>query len=655
MKNLISQILVWTLIFSQASFGAGRIQGSDVKSLTEVNSVSNRLIPTDKIYDVTNLQQLSTSISSGAIGGSGGGSTNYIAASTGVSIGSWVAYQNTAQSAPVTGTGGAPTVTFATSTDSSLVGPQNFLFTKGASNLQGQGFSYPFTIDAAFQSKPLTVSFLYSVASGTYVDGDMTCWLFDVTNSQLIQPSGSTIQNVIGATAKKLEFQTNSNSTSYRLIFHVASTSALAYTLRFDQFAVSPNTTSTGGIATDWQSYTPTFQGFGTPTSVEFQYRREGPDLVVRGKFVSGTSTAVEARIGLPTGLTSADTTKIPSIQPAGGRLEFNQTSVDEEVMLIEPSVTYFTVGYKSTGFQSFAKTTGVIAAANGWVLGFTARAQIQGWGTSQVLSSDTDTRVVAASYFLSANQNPGLGGQINFDSKLYDTHSAVTTGVGSWKFTAPIPGKYRISGIALYATGASRQYLQLFKNGSSFAYTGILGPNPNDATTIAKEIDLLAGDYIDIRVTGTITIGGSGIPYNTYIDISRIPGPAQIAMSEKVYLQYTGNAGTALTANVTNIDFTTKVVDSHGAWNGTVFTAPRPGWYDVKGSLNFSASATRDYYFYINGVQKYNMNVATSAATSFIVGGSYLNAGDTLTIRSDSAGTLTNSATAHWISITSQ
>jgi hypothetical protein len=175
------------------------------------------------------------------------------------------AYANTAGVAPVNGTGGSPSVTIARSTTTPLVGTASLLFTKGASNLQGNGASYDFTIDSAYQAKAMTLSFLYSVASGTYASGDVTMWLYDKTNSVLIQPSASTLNNVLGAAQQKCEFQTNSNSTSYRLIFHVSSTSALAYSLLLDSVSVSPNTTSSGSIKTP--TITKLTSGSGTYTT----------------------------------------------------------------------------------------------------------------------------------------------------------------------------------------------------------------------------------------------------------------------------------------------------------------------------------------------------------------------------------------------------
>jgi len=59
-------------------------------------------------------------------------------------------------------------------------------------------------------------------------------------------------------------------------------------------------------IPSTWTSYTPTFTGFGTASGVSFYYSRDGANLKVSGVFTSGTSTATEAQISLPSGLTIA-------------------------------------------------------------------------------------------------------------------------------------------------------------------------------------------------------------------------------------------------------------------------------------------------------------------------------------------------------------
>lgn len=61
-------------------------------------------------------------------------------------------------------------------------------------------------------------------------------------------------------------------------------------------------------LTTEWKSYTPTFTGLGTVSNVAFEYRRQGPNLKIRGSVMSGTSTATPGTFSLPPGLKIAST-----------------------------------------------------------------------------------------------------------------------------------------------------------------------------------------------------------------------------------------------------------------------------------------------------------------------------------------------------------
>lgn len=133
----------------------------------------------------------------------------------------------------------------------------------------------------------------------------------------------------------------------------------------------------------DWTSYTPTFTGFGTVTGIECQQQRVTSNLNVRCKFTSGAVTAAEARISLPSGLTSADTTKIPSLQMIG-RMSINSNGAYSTSVLIEPSVTYFTFGVQFAGSNDLTKANGTALTANGNLNSFFASIPIQGWSSNQ-------------------------------------------------------------------------------------------------------------------------------------------------------------------------------------------------------------------------------------------------------------------------------
>lgn len=125
---------------------------------------------------------------------------------------------------------------------------------------------------------------------------------------------------------------------------------------------------------------------------------------------------------------------------------------------------------------------------------------------------------------------------------------------------------------------------------------------------------------------------------------------------NRKVYLQYTGNGGTSITANTTDIDFTSSVVDSHSAWSGTVFTAPYDAFYVVHGQWLSTANVGADTEMYIGGVENVRVFADYATATNHHFSGSiYMTAGQQLSIRSDAGATLSNSSGSHWISIYSQ
>lgn len=170
----------------------------------------------------------------------------------------WATYADAAAATPVDGTGGSPTVTFTRSTSSPIRGSADFLITKDAANRQGQGASYAFTIDSADCSKLCKISF-DSKVSAAFVAADVAVYVYDVTNATLITPSSVGIPAVTTNGAfNEINFVT-STSLSYRLIFHVASTNASAYTVNINNVLAGPGRTTSGAIVGMWTAYTPTW------------------------------------------------------------------------------------------------------------------------------------------------------------------------------------------------------------------------------------------------------------------------------------------------------------------------------------------------------------------------------------------------------------
>jgi hypothetical protein len=92
----------------------------------------------------------------------------------------------------------------------------------------------------------------------------------------------------------------------------------------------------------------------------------------------------------------------------------------------------------------------------------------------------------------------------VDFATEVFDTHDAVTTGA-SWKFTAPVAGKYFVGAHVVYVGVADTwsTYLSLFKNGSGPTQTLCLSDQPtslSQGTPGCVVVSLAKGDYFDLR-----------------------------------------------------------------------------------------------------------------------------------------------------------
>lgn len=145
-------------------------------------------------------------------------------------------------------------------------------------------------------------------------------------------------------------------------------------------------------------------------------------------------------------------------------------------------------------------------------------------------------TNNIFAQYRVSTSQT--LTAQVNFNTQVYDTASAVTTGA-SWKFTCPADegGYYAIScNVNCNATSGwnagDSVFLLLYKNNSTLdapAYLDLeyMPAAGTHAPTLSGHavVSLAAGDYIDVRVdknTANAITSSTGIN-NSVISIARL------------------------------------------------------------------------------------------------------------------------------------
>jgi len=225
-------------------------------------------------------------------------------------------------------------------------------------------------------------------------------------------------------------------------------------------------------------------------------------------------------------------------------------------------------------------------------------------------MSDSADTRVVAARYSLSAAQTvtDNTPTTVIWNTTAnggYDTHSAMNTANGRYTFASA--GKYRFSAAVGLASSISivtqnRISISYRINGGTerqlnfLPFSGSVTETPSIGGS--DSVDVLAGDYIEIRAT--LDFGGAS--YNivssagglTYFAIEKIQGPSAIAASESINAVYTTAAGQSIpNATDTIIDFGTAEINSHGnvttgaAWK---FTSNINAVYEVSAFVQLNS-----------------------------------------------------------------
>lgn len=367
----------------------------------------------------------STGVETAVGTGSGGGVINYILNPDAESnTTGWATYADAAGTTPVDGTGGSPSVTWTRNTTTPLRGNADFAFAKDAANRQGQGVSYDFTISSVDKGRKLSVSFDYNSNTTNYSAGDILVYLYDVTNSILITPSSTSLPKNTGTLTVNFDSTT---STSYRLILHVSTTNATAYTLYFDNFQVGPGQIVQGAAISEWQSYGTSSAGFswtaGTGGSAaQFAFwRRVGSNMEVRAGFqvgTSGSSLTGNLTWTLPNNLT-IDSSKIST---AGNSDHFGT------IHFLDSGVSH-----KRLGWAGYNSSTSVIAfgAVSGATIGSedTSLTSSSFWTWGAGDAAWLNLIIPIAEFSGSGTVSLGAGAQVEYvaTSGTWDADSSTT------------------------------------------------------------------------------------------------------------------------------------------------------------------------------------------------------------------------------------
>jgi hypothetical protein len=215
-----------------------------------------------------------------------------------------------------------------------------------------------------------------ALTSDSVLTCDATSAAFTVTLYTAVGNSGKKL------TIKKIDASTNAVTIDANSTETIDGALTLRLSTQYESVTIQSNGTNWIVLArrntTPWVSYTPTFTGFGTVTTISIQSRRVGDSLEVKGLFTSGTSTGVEAQMtlgfnGTNSNVTSDNSGKIGGTQTCGVFGAAGSVSSNTY------SVIAANQGYMNFGI-GIAKSTGSTVIGSSTVGSIFVTIPIDGW-----------------------------------------------------------------------------------------------------------------------------------------------------------------------------------------------------------------------------------------------------------------------------------
>jgi len=566
-----------------------------------------------QVYDIDlDKLQIFNGTSFISVGAGGGTGINHIENSDaeGGTTG-YAVFDDGAVTIPVDGAGvGSPTLTFTQTSSEPLRGDASFLITHTAADEQGNGVANDFTIDDADKNMVMAISFDYEVASGTYVDGDLITYIYDVTNAALIEPVSIEIENTTVENNYRASFQTT-DSTSYRLILMMTKTTTDAFTMKMDNVFVGPQDTA---IA----SRTVSARMSGDPVNASANTPIKFPttDFDSHAAYNNGTGlyTCPSGGTYMIHGYVDGPTSNIAFVMARNGTSEGRIGRSDQN---------------GNTAFSGIldcvANDTIALECLSTIDIGGTSILNIQRLGGS---ADAQESRVVAMTTSGDAPNAVTAGDPIIWPSTKFDTHGAYNTTTGL--YTCPVAGFYNVSGAVGTASPAAS--IQVTQNATDQNFSG--QTDSNGEGTFSEVLKCIAGDTINLEFSqNNVNVGATST-----MAIFRLSGPTAIAASETIAANFSGDDGSIGAAAILILPDTN--FDTHGAYNAAtgVYTVPIGGIYRVYGALA-SVNSTINMYIYVDGVLTRFLGKTAASGEVTLSSSVQVTAGQLITVRPD--GTL--------------
>jgi hypothetical protein len=383
--------------------------------------------------------------------------------------------------------------------------------------------------------------------------------------------------------------------------------------------AVLGNTALTIPTIGEWAAYTPTFTGYGTAASPSFYWRQNGSSIDIEGRFTAGTTTGVEARISLPNSYTSSS--QIQTIQTAGiiGR-GGSTANFYGYYALIEPSVTYMTLGSQTSAQNALAKqlgtaiTTGEVVTINASIpiAGLSATEEVVVSGTQAALVQQADSSLRVDANTLASGTGSTATGVRRFSTVRENIGSDVVftdDSTNASRFTIVNSGIYSIS----FSDSASvTSYVAITKNSTQLTVQPFAVDEANllsvsYMTTATGQAStswtgyLVAGDVIRAQVTAsTTTVAGQiccfSIAKQGSLQVATVNADQKIIIpTSELRFEGASSRGAVATA-IVKFDTQAKIrgdafTVTNTANDGTYITITKAGKLEISSSLALAAT----------------------------------------------------------------
>jgi hypothetical protein len=471
-----------------------------------------------------------------------------------------------------------------------------------------------------------------------------------------------------------------SNSNQYRLIFHCTLTETTAWSLWFDDLYIGPAYLPSSPAMSDWQdggaitiTATTTNPTKGTTTQDKVWWRRVGDSAEIRFEYAQGAGSAGsgEYLFHLPAGL-SIDTTKM-KVDSGANPYNGGAGSVSAAIVgttagsgeVIPYDATRVRLAVYDSATDSYQRIgSGYFALSN-------ASLQIYAVLTVPIVGWSGSTAFQPGSRYLWAQRFAANATRVTTTPSKPGEYRARRLGTDTAPTTAPSTADgFRIDAGSGIAAGRINLYdiyigpgkiIQLTAHLSAgrtgklctdlyynTAYRGLVvsyDPATGVATVYAAASAAGDGVGVDDILSAAQATG--------YFDFLVADDPVPVALAPAVHVEASSDAGQVVTANTTDLQYEDEQTDTHGAWSGTVFTAPVAGVYDFCGAYYCNAAGS-NIVLYVNGSAAEIIGHVRDNGTAWLFHGRRkLAAGDTVKFRASVSSTRDNSGLTNWLRIT--